>query len=147
MRMLLALVLLAAACKTDEPAKPPPTPAKLEVAPAPAPAATPTPAVEAAEPTRSQQALVKRTIAFTNIAITAKKNQRDCAKLASHVPALVEGLRAVSALRADLEPDDAETDLQSSNVVLKQWLEIVDDCKDPSKFEPVMNALIEESKR
>lgn len=143
MRMLLALVLLAAACKTDE--QPAPAPAKLEVAPAPKPA--PPPVAEAAEPTRSQQALVKRTIAFSNVAVTAKKNQRDCAKLASHVPAIVEELRAVSALRADLEPDDANTDLQSSNVVLKEWLEIVDDCKDPSKFEPVMNALIEEGKR
>jgi hypothetical protein len=145
MRILAALLVLAAACKTDEQPKPapapPPAPAKLEVAPGPKPVPAP------AEPTKSQQSLEKRSVAFTKIAITAKKNQRDCTKLASHVPALVEELRAISVLRADLERDDADTDLATSNLVLKEWLAVADECKDFSKFEPVMNALIDAGKR
>ena len=146
MKYVLSLLVLAGACKTDE--QPKPAPAKLEVAPSPKPAPAPPPAEPPPpEPTRSQQALEKRGAVFSKVAVTAKKNQGNCVKLAEAAAALGDEVRGVAALRGDLTREDAETDLSGSNRALQAWLELSVDCKDASKLEPVTNALIAESKR
>ncbi|MBL9018094.1 MAG: hypothetical protein JNL83_28165 [Myxococcales bacterium] len=145
MRSVLVLVL-ALGCKTDDASQPKPTAARPAATspstpPPPPPEARTAPPPEAPpEPTKSQQALAARMAVLSKVTIAAKKNQGDCAALASAAVALGNDMRATAGVRADLDAADAAIEKRQLDQALAMVLKAARGC-ETAALDPLTDQL------